>query len=129
MPRNTRLFWSRVVKSPDCWGWSGHIAADGYAKYGGTKAHRVAYELVVGEIPAGLQLDHLCKNIQCVNPAHLEPVTDLENKRRRYADYDRCASGHPYTDANTYIRPSGHRDCRACIRERVRRYREKRAAA
>lgn len=94
----------------------------------GELAHRHSYRLAKGEIPAGLELDHVCKTPLCVNPDHLEPVTREENMRRRYATYTHCANGHEYTEANTYRRPNGHRDCRTCIRDRVRSYKERRAA-
>lgn len=117
-----------VAGAPDqCWIWLGRV----HKRYGAarhTTAHRYVYEQLVGPIPEGLELDHLCKTPLCVNPAHLEPVTRMENIRRRYADYTHCANGHEFTDENTYIRPSGHRDCRACIRVRVRAYKARRAA-
>lgn len=81
-----RRFWSKVDASGDCWLWTGapHL---GYGRFsrgrsGATYAHRVAYELLVGPIPDGLTLDHLCWNTLCVNPDHLEPVTRAENTRR-----------------------------------------------
>lgn len=85
-------FWEKVEKrGPDeCWEWGGTVA-DGYGRFreGGfgsspVRAHRVAYKLLVGPIPEGLVLDHLCENRGCVNPAHLEPVTNRENLRRHY---------------------------------------------
>lgn len=70
----------------DCWLWTGYVAAGGYGEFhlaGRTrKAHRVAYELLVGPVPEGLDLDHLCRVRRCVNPEHLEPVTRQENLRR-----------------------------------------------
>lgn len=112
-----------------CWIWSGRV----HQRYGqashGRVAHRLVYEQRRGPIPEGMELDHTCRNTLCVNPDHLEPVTRAENVRRRYADYDHCASGHPYTPENTYRRPSGHRDCRVCIREGVHRYQKRKASA
>ena len=94
-------FWARVDRSggPDaCWPWLDHINECGYGMfYGGQRrAHRIAYQLLVGLIPPGLELDHTCHteacpggreclHRRCVNPAHLEPVTKSENARRREA--------------------------------------------
>lgn len=85
-------FWSKVDQSagPDgCWPWTRATSAKGYGKYMPTTshvgAHRVAYEYLVGPIPDGLELDHLCRNVLCCNPAHLEPVTHQENMRRAAA--------------------------------------------
>jgi HNH endonuclease len=124
-----RDFWSLVEQTAGCWLWVGYTKRDGYGQYLGRPAHRVAYELVVGPIPPGLQIDHLCNNAPCVRPEHLEAVTPQENNRRRDNGGTHCKSGHPYDEANTYIRPNGCRDCRACIRMRARAYyRRKRAA-
>lgn len=78
-------FWSHVEKTDTCWLWTGRKEKAGYGKYCGTVAHRWAYRELVGPIPAGLTLDHLCYVRHCVNPAHLEPVTLLENVRRANA--------------------------------------------
>lgn len=75
-------FWANVIKGPTCWEWTGAQVGRANEKYGHTRmgmAHRVAYELLVGPIPKGLVLDHLCRNRLCVNPAHLEPVTQRTN--------------------------------------------------
>ena len=78
-------FWQKVDKSGDCWEWIGAVSS-GYGHFqtdgGTTTAHRVAYQLLVGPIPDGLHVDHLCRNTLCVNPDHLEPVTQAENNRR-----------------------------------------------
>jgi hypothetical protein len=114
-------FWTHVDKTGDCWTWTGS-ALRGYGVYSGTVAHRVAYRLIEGDFPENLEIDHLCRNTICVNPDHLEPVTHAENMQRRYTTYTHCVNEHEYTPENTYIRPNGHRDCRACIRARVQAY-------
>ncbi len=79
-------FWSRVEKSEGCWIWRGATTELGYGhvriENRDYKAYRVSYELMLGPIPPGLVLDHVCSNPSCVNPAHLEPVTHAENLRR-----------------------------------------------
>ena len=98
----TARFWSRVVKSDDCWEWAGAHDNHGYSKtsfeYRDMAAHRVAYELVVGPIPEGLTIDHLCRNRGCVNPAHLEPVTQRENTLRGVSPAALPCSGDPLSE-------------------------------
>lgn len=133
---------SKVRTGPDCWEWLGAKDQDGYGAHyvrglGQRRAHRLVYELLVAPIPAGLQLDHLCRNRGCVNPAHLEPVTTRVNLLRgdthaaRNAAKTACIHGHPFDEDNTHVRRRGHRECRTCIRERARAYRarQKDAAA
>ena len=86
-----RMILARVDTSPgpdSCWPWRGQVNRGGYGvaryKRRTTTAHRAIYRILVGPIPDGLELDHLCRNRLCVNPAHLEPVTHLENVRRAY---------------------------------------------
>lgn len=93
-------------------------------------AHRWFYEFYVGPIPEGAHLDHLCRNTLCVNPDHLEPVTQKENVLRGVgpcavnAEKTNCLRGHPLSGANLYVNPAdGSRKCRECNRERDRRRR------
>ena len=120
----------------DCWLWTGHLNHGGYGQFSTGKAryfgaHRWSYEHFVGPVPAGLDLDHLCRVRHCVNPDHLEPVTRRENllrgTRNNYmASKTHCPQGHPYDEANTYRhRLAVGRSCRACSRLRTR---ERRAA-
>lgn len=119
-------FWPRVNRTDGCWLWTGP-KANGYGRlYVGGKrwamqAHRFAYELLVGPIPPGWQIDHLCRNPVCVNPSHMEPVTSRENTLRgvgptaQNAKRTHCIHGHPFDAANTLL-VHGHRDCRTCKR-------------
>lgn len=81
-----RRFWQNVSKSAGCWEWQGAVMGGGYGaiKVEGRRvpAHRFAYELLVGPIGEGLEIDHLCRNRSCVNPEHLEPVTRSVNVKR-----------------------------------------------
>lgn len=122
-------FMRKVSHTPKgCWEWTGSRMRGKYnhgqfSVNGRTVlAHRFAYETLVGPIPEGLKLDHLCRNPCCVNPAHLEPVTLLENLRRgmrsnQNRDKICCLRGHPYDEDNTYVDRRGYRSCRACHRE------------
>lgn len=122
-------FWSKVDRSGACWLWTGLKLPHGYGRFGiggradhrDVLAHRFAYELLVGPIPGGLQIDHLCRVRACVNPAHMEPVTGAENTRRGgNAAKTHCKRGHEFSTANTYTRHDGRRQCRACHREEMR---------
>lgn len=115
-------FWPKVVQDGDCWRWTG-AKANGYGKINLgperdgfiMRAHVFAYQEMVGEIPDGLVLDHLCRNRACVNPDHLEPVTHKVNIRRGFADRGRrthCKRGHAY-EGNTYT-TAWQRYCATC---------------
>lgn len=86
-PLSKRL-WEKVQVTPGCWEWKGAVNSDGYpVLWDGTRltyAHRIAYEMVIGPVPEGLDVDHLCNVRRCVNPAHLEAVTHRENVQRAF---------------------------------------------
>jgi hypothetical protein len=131
-PGGYELLWpairTKVSLVGGCWVWVGARSGNGYGafKHGSRTilAHRLVYEVVVGPIPRGLSLDHLCGNKACVNPAHLEPVTHRENMRRATSEV--CKYGHAFTPRNTYVSNRGSRHCRACDAARHRRYRQSR---
>lgn len=154
LPRSTALeerFWSKVDRSAgpqSCWPWLAGLNGYGYGSiivsksFGRIMAHRLAYVLMVGPIPDGMCLDHLCHSAdgscalvndcphrRCVNPAHLEPVTQRENVKRghdtapsRQRAKTHCPQGHSYDEHGYQATPGRwHRKCRICQREAVRK--------
>jgi hypothetical protein len=135
-------FWDQVQPEPlsGCWLWNGGLNPKGYGQMRRDnrrlQVHRYAYELLVGPIPEGLELDHLCRVRCCVRPDHLEPVTHAENLRRargtprrpaeRYIPTGRpaktrCKRGHDFTPENTHF-TGKQRQCKECKRERSRQW-------
>lgn len=120
-----------------CWGWQNCTNSKGYGvtSIAGKRklAHRAAYEHLVGEIPEGLQLDHLCTNKRCCYPKHTEPVTGLVNMSR--TDQARkaiCTNGHRLIGDNVIIKKRGQstvRNCRRCQADAQRRYRASKVVA
>lgn len=136
LPKRTSAdrFWAAVDRAEHgCWPWKGSQRRGGYGRVRiagrDFAAHRVAYEMEIGAIPEGLELDHLCRNRLCVRPSHLEPVTGQVNTLRgetlaaENAAKQRCIHGHEFTPENTYWRGTGHRTCRTCQRDAMRRKR------
>jgi len=128
----------RITKTENCWIWNGHLVS-GYAyvrfKDKSRRVHRVVYEALKGPIPDGLVLDHLCRNPACVNPDHLEPVTQQTNVLRgngipvQNAQKTHCKYGHPLFGPNLWYNvKAGERQCRTCMRERTRQWKLKHKA-
>lgn len=134
-PEAEDIFWSNVDKGSDCdcWEWTG-VNNKGTHPYGvfyraGTKhvAHRFSVELHGREIPEGLVVDHLCRNTLCVNPSHLDIVTNSENVKRGHALKTHCKAGHELSEDNVYVSSTtGWRQCKICVAERNKKYTEAR---
>ena len=114
-----------AISAGGCWEWAAFRNADGYGRFNDGQrivaAHRFAYERFVGEIPDGLQLDHLCRVRHCVNPDHLEPVTALENGLRG-ENPNFVAARTGTCRAGLHQMAAGRRGCTACYREYMRAY-------
>lgn len=138
-------FMAKVKKAiTGCWEWTACRDRKGYGLFHIgirqdrtrrlVQAHRFAYQNLVAPIPAGMVLDHLCRNPSCVNPAHLQPVTAAENNRRGNSPTSincrktHCPRGHEYNAENTYLTPGGGRHCRICSRSRWKALRQRRKA-
>ena len=115
------------------WLFTGSLDKDGYGLMGVTgvgtqRVHRLAYEVLAGPIPEGMEIDHLCRVRNCMNPVHLEAVTRRVNSLRSEsfaainARKTHCIHGHEFTPENTYYRTPTHRQCRQCGREASTRY-------
>ena len=123
-----------------CWMWIGARNNKGYATIrpettqrtiSPVLAHRALYELLVGLVHEGLELDHLCRTHACVNPTHLEPVTHRENMRRGIPGQPKqtCKRGHALTDGNVYLFKNGDKTCRQCSLARAVNQRRRDVAA
>lgn len=134
MKTDYQYFMERVQKTDTCWIWTAGLTAKGYGRFHRSRsnrhrAHRWAYENFVGPIPEGLTLDHICKVKSCVNPAHLEPVTNEENIKRYHLgrqdlyDWDKgvCKRGHDLAIVGYRERPKKGRECMGCRKEQGKR--------
>lgn len=127
---NPRNIWKHIQLTPSCWFWKGSKTCNGYGQmsFAGKRhlAHRFVYELLEGKIPETADLDHLCRNRNCVNPAHLDYVSRRDNLlrgtlRNQNSDVTHCIRRHSFTVENTYLTKDNRRQCRICIKIRYKK--------
>ena len=125
-------FWNKVVQCGECWGWTGSLGKDGYGSFnaeGSYLAHKWLWTYLYGPVPAGHELDHLCRNRACVRPEHLEVVTHKENMARSSVVKTHCKNGHLLAGENLVqwcIKTK--RQCRLCQNAAVARYQQRKRA-
>lgn len=117
-------FWEKVDILGNCWIWTGATLANGgYGQVrvpgGRAYVHRVTYEWFNGPIPAGMEVDHLCKVRTCVNPDHLQ-VLSPKDHRTKDLTKELCKHGHVLSEDTCYLERDGTRKCRACLDRRNR---------
>lgn len=130
-----QTFWNKVEKTSTCWFWRGYKGKNGYGLINRKHfskipilAHRFSYEMLIGKIPYGLTLDHLCKKRNCVNPTHLEPVSLGENSIRGDSPpainkrKTHCNKGHELSGDNLLRDKNGWRKCSICTRNNRRNF-------
>lgn len=120
-------FWTKIKITNFCWEWTGG-KRKGYGLFGldgkSKSAHRYSYELFKGDIEKGMTIDHLCRNRACVNPNHLESVTNKENVLRGFgltainARKTHCLRGHILSGENLYVHKNNYRACKQCMKNR-----------
>ena len=136
MPFDIKRVLSRItVNNQGCWEWKSPLHDGGYATMSvddkSQYIHRLIYEYYHGQIQSDLQIDHLCRNRKCVNPIHLELVTQKENIMRGKGVgvlnslKTQCPKGHPYTKENLIMYKDGSKKCRICHNERQKQYQRK----
>lgn len=116
-----RRFFDKIERVGGCWIWLGSTNKDGYGLFHllgkMQSAHRVSYELHIGDIPEGMEIDHICRERSCVNPAHLEPVSRQENLDRMILAKTHCINGHDYKESS-FIHLKGFRECSICAKKK-----------
>lgn len=127
-----------VVESTGCWAWNASMYPNGYGQvwngHRTEQAHRVVYRLLCSEIASGLEVDHICRNRACVNPAHLRLVSHRENMRCSdavmglNARKTHCKRGHLLAGDNLKLQANGSRNCKTCLRLLARNSRIRRLA-